>query len=138
MVIIWLFVVLIITQSYTANLASLLTVEELKPTITDINQLRANGENIGYPEGSFVLEILKKLNFDDSHLKTFQSLEEMHELFSRGSRDGGISAAMDETPYIKLFLSKYCPNYTTTEATYKANGFGFVNSPLSLFFFFSF
>ncbi|XP_031737065.1 glutamate receptor 2.5 [Cucumis sativus] len=132
-VIIWLFVVLIITQSYTASLASLLTVQELKPTVTDINQLLKNGENVGYQGGSFVYEILKSLKFHDSQLKTYQSLEQMHELFLKGSTNGGISAAVDENPYIKLFLAKYCSQYTTTEPTYKADGFGFgfpVGSPL--------
>ncbi|XP_038884807.1 glutamate receptor 2.5-like [Benincasa hispida] len=132
-VIIWLFVVLIITQSYTASLASLLTVQELKPTVTDINQLLKNGENIGYQGGSFVYEILRSLKFHDSQLKTYQSPEQMHELFLKGSINGGISAAVDEIPYIKLFLAKYCSQYTTTEPTYKADGFGFgfpIGSPL--------
>ena len=119
--------VLIITQSYTASLASLLTVQELKPTVTDINQLLKNGENVGYQGGSFVYEILKSLKFHDSQLKTYQSLEQMHELFLKGSTNGGISAAVDENPYIKLFLAKYCSQYTTTEPTYKADGFGFVS-----------
>ena len=127
MVIIWLFVVLIITQSYTASLASFLTVQELKPTVTDINQLLKNGENVGYQGGSFVYKILKSLKFHDSQLKTYQSPEQMHELFLKGSINGGISVAVDENPYIKLFLAKYCFQYTTSEPTYKVDGFGFVS-----------
>ena len=119
--------VLIITQSYTASLASLLTVQELKPTVTDINQLLKNGENVGYQGGSFVYEILKLLKFHDFQLKTYQSPEQMHELFLKGSINGGISAAVDENPYIKLFLAKYCSQYTTSEPNYKADGFGFVS-----------
>ncbi|KGN63242.2 hypothetical protein Csa_022449 [Cucumis sativus] len=132
-VIIWLFVVLVITQSYTASLASLLTVQELKPAVTDINQLLKNGENIGFQGGSFVYEILKSLKFNDFQLKPYESVEEMHELFTKGSMNGGISAALDEIPYINLFLAKYCSHYTTTEPTYKADGFGFgfpIGSPL--------
>ncbi|KAG6585513.1 Glutamate receptor 2.5, partial [Cucurbita argyrosperma subsp. sororia] len=132
-VILWLFVVLIITQSYTASLASLLTVQELKPSVNDINLLLKNGENIGYQGGSFVYEILKSLKFDDSQLKTYESAEELHELFVKGSMNGGISAAVDETPYIKVFLAHYCSQYTTTEPTFKADGFGFgfpIGSPL--------
>lgn len=127
-VVVWLFVVLIITQSYTASLASLLTVQDLKPTVTDINQLLKNGDNIGYQDGSFVYEILKSLKFHDSQLKSYESPKEMHQLFTRGSINGGISAALDEIPYIKLFLAMYCSQYTTTEPTYKADGFGFVSS----------
>ncbi|XP_008445297.1 glutamate receptor 2.5-like isoform X2 [Cucumis melo] len=132
-VVVWLFVVLIITQSYTASLASLLTVQDLKPTVTDINQLLKNGDNIGYQDGSFVYEILKSLKFHDSQLKSYESPKEMHQLFTRGSINGGISAALDEIPYIKLFLAMYCSQYTTTEPTYKADGFGFgfpIGSPL--------
>lgn len=131
-VILWLFVVLIITQSYTASLASLLTVQELKPSVNDINLLLKNGENIGYQGGSFVYEILKSLKFDDSQLKTYESAEELHELFVKGSMNGGISAAVDETPYIKVFLAQYCSQYTTTEPTFKADGFGFVSSSFLL------
>ncbi|KAL4033824.1 hypothetical protein IC575_006938 [Cucumis melo] len=132
-VIIWLFIVLVITQSYTASLASLLTVQELKPAVTDINQLLKNGENIGLQGGSFIYEILKSLKFNDIQLKTYSSVEQMHELFTKGSMNGGISAALDEIPYINLFLAKYCSQYTTTEPTYKAEGFGFgfpIGSPL--------
>ncbi|XP_031736480.1 glutamate receptor 2.2 isoform X2 [Cucumis sativus] len=123
--IVWLFVVLIITQSYTASLASYLTVQEFKPAVTDINQLQKNGEKIGHKVGSFIHEILKSLKFEDDQLKTYRTTEEMHELLSKGSANGGISAAMDENPYIKLFLAKYCSQYTTTEPTFKADGFGF-------------
>ncbi|XP_023537857.1 glutamate receptor 2.1-like [Cucurbita pepo subsp. pepo] len=132
-VIIWLFVVLIITQSYTASLASYLTVQDLKPAVTDIHQLQRNGEFIGHKVGSFIREILKSLEFDESQLRTYRTAEELHELLSKGSSNGGISAAMDEIPYIKLFLAKYCSQYTTTEPTYKADGFGFgfpIGSPL--------
>ncbi|CBI23993.3 unnamed protein product, partial [Vitis vinifera] len=75
MVIIWFFVVLILTQSYTASLTSMLTVQY---------------------------------------------------------SDGGIAAAFEEIPYMKLFLAKYCSKYTAVQPTYKF-GFGFVfpkRSPL--------
>ena len=38
-VIIWCFVVLILTQSCTVSLTSLLTVQKLQPKITDVNKL---------------------------------------------------------------------------------------------------
>lgn len=65
-VIIWMFVVLILTQSYTASLTSLLTVQQLQPTVTDVRQLVVNGDNVGYIDGSFVRGILKDLGFSDS------------------------------------------------------------------------
>ncbi|XP_057467334.1 glutamate receptor 2.3-like [Actinidia eriantha] len=132
-VIIWCFVVLILTQSYTASLTSMLTVQQLQPTVTDVHELIKKGEFVGYLEGSFVLGLLKQLNFDESKLKVYASPEECDDLFTKGSGNGGIAAAFDEIPYIKLFLSKHCSKYTMVAPTYKTDGFGFVfpiNSPL--------
>ncbi|XWS26124.1 hypothetical protein CRYUN_Cryun26dG0004000 [Craigia yunnanensis] len=132
-VIIWCFVVLILTQSYTASLTSLLTVEKLQPTVTDINELLKKMEKVGYQQGSFVEGILKGLKFAESQLVKYQSPEELHDLFVKGSANGGIAAALDEIPYLNLFLAKYCGKYTTVEPTFKTDGFGFVfprGSPL--------
>ncbi|KAJ6373291.1 hypothetical protein OIU76_027598 [Salix suchowensis] len=68
-----------------------------------------------------------------SKLMLYSSPEECHELLSKGSGNGGIAAAFDEEPYMKLFLSKYCPKYTIIDALFKTGGFGFVfpkGSPL--------
>uniref|UniRef100_A0A2N9EYT1 Ionotropic glutamate receptor C-terminal domain-containing protein n=1 Tax=Fagus sylvatica TaxID=28930 RepID=A0A2N9EYT1_FAGSY len=112
MVIIWVFVVLILTQSYTASLASLLTVQQLQPTLTDVNQLIKSREYVGYEEGSYVLGILKEMKFDETKLKAFKSPEECDELLSRGSANGGIAAAIDDIPCMKLLLGKYCSKKT--------------------------
>ncbi|XWS17897.1 hypothetical protein CRYUN_Cryun33cG0107900 [Craigia yunnanensis] len=114
-------------------LTSLLTVEQLQPTVTDINELLKRRESVGFLNGSFVEDILLGLKFDKFQLKKYKSPEELHELFAKGSAHGGISAALDEIPYIKLFLAKYCGEYTTVEPTFKTGGFGFVfpkDSPL--------
>ncbi|XWS17895.1 hypothetical protein CRYUN_Cryun33cG0107700 [Craigia yunnanensis] len=123
---IWCFVVLILTQSYTASLTSLLTVEKLQPTVTDINELLRKGEKVGFQQGSFVEGILKGLHFSESQLISYRSPEERHDLFVKGSANDGIAAALDEIPYLKLFLAKYCGKYTTVEPTFKTDGFGFV------------
>ncbi|CAL8995972.1 unnamed protein product [Prunus brigantina] len=133
-VILWCFVVLILTQSYTASLTSLLTVQQLQPTVTDVNLLIKNRNNVAYQRGSFVYGILKQLGFQDENLKTFNSAEELNQLFHNASRKYGISAAFDETPYMKLFLARYCSKYTMIPPTFKADGFGFVfpkGSPLA-------
>ena len=127
-VIIWIFVVLILTQSYTASLTSLLTVQQLQPTVTDINQLIKNGEYVGYKEGSFVLEILQEMKFDKTKLKAYDSAEECDELLSKGGANGGIDAAVFEIPYMELFLGQYCSKYTMVESIFKTDGFGFVSS----------
>ncbi|KAJ7958442.1 Glutamate receptor [Quillaja saponaria] len=132
-VIVWVFVVLILTQSYTASLTSLLTVEQLRPTVTDVNELLKNRMSVGYQEGSFVYGILRGLGFQDSQLKIYNSTEQCDELFRKGSENGGIAAAFDEIPYMRLFLGTYCSKYTMVEPTFKTDGFGFVfpvGSPL--------
>ena len=127
-VIVWVFVVLILTQSYTASLTSLLTVQKLQPTVTNVNQLIKSGEYVGYLHDSFVLGILKGMGFDETKLKEYKSTEECDKLLSKGSAKGGIAAAIDEIPYMKLFLRNYCSKYTMLESIYKTDGFGFVSS----------
>ena len=127
-IIIWCFVVLILTQSYTASLTSLLTVEQLQPTVTDVRELIKKGEYVGYQEGSFVLGLLLDLGFDKSKLMAYSSAEECHHLFSKGSGNGGIAAAFDELAFLKLIMSGYCSRYTMIDPKFKTGGFGFVSS----------
>ncbi|KAA8521442.1 hypothetical protein F0562_012105 [Nyssa sinensis] len=133
-VIIWVFIVLILTQSYTASLTSMLTVQQLQPTVSDVNELIKKREYVGYQKGSFVPGLLKRMkNFDESKLKMYNSTEECHELLTEGSQNGGIAAAFDEIPYIKLLLGRYCSKYTMVGPIYKTDGFGFafpIGSPL--------
>ncbi|XP_016474840.2 glutamate receptor 2.8-like [Nicotiana tabacum] len=131
--IVWVFVVLVLTSSYTANLTSMLTVQQLQPTVTNLNDLITNGEYVGYQEGSFVKDVLKRMNFDSSKFKSYSTLEEYNDALSRGSKNGGVGAIVDELPYLRLFLNKYCRKYIMVGPTYKAAGFGFAfpkGSPL--------
>ncbi|XP_016647148.1 PREDICTED: glutamate receptor 2.8-like [Prunus mume] len=41
-------------QSYTASLASMLTVQRLQPVFTNIREIKMNGYNIGYQKDSFI------------------------------------------------------------------------------------
>ncbi|KAK6158685.1 hypothetical protein DH2020_005999 [Rehmannia glutinosa] len=104
-------------------------IQKLQPTVTDINVLIKNKDFVGYMEGSFIFELLKKKKFDESQLVEYNSMERLDELLSKGSGNGGISAAFHEIPYIKLFLNKYCPNYTMVESIHNTDGFGFVFFP---------
>ncbi|PKI31433.1 hypothetical protein CRG98_048175, partial [Punica granatum] len=61
---------------------------------------------------SYVRELLvRDLGFDESRLIPLNSAEEYHEALSNGIGNGGVAAIYDETPYIKLFLGKYCNKY---------------------------
>ncbi|XP_073014438.1 glutamate receptor 2.9-like [Typha latifolia] len=128
-VIVWFFVVLIVQQSYTASLSSMLTMEQLQPTVTNLEEVIRNGRFVGYLNDSFIPGLLKQFNFDESKLIAYNSPEDYNEGLSNGS----VAAVVDEIPYLKVFLSKYCKNYTMVGPTYKTGGFGFVfpkGSPL--------
>ncbi|KAL6213750.1 hypothetical protein ACLB2K_013194 [Fragaria x ananassa] len=73
------------------------------------------------------------MGFDDSKLKGFTTVEEIQEALTKGSPNGGIAAFVDETPYTKLLLAKYCSKFTMVGPIFKTVGFGFVfpkRSPL--------
>lgn len=122
--------VLILTQSYTASLASMLTVQRLQPTIADVDTLRENGVFVGYETGSFVKDLLvKQLNFDGSKLRNYGTVEEFDEALSKGSTNGGVDAIFAAQHCVELFLAnaKYYDKYMTAGPTYKTNGLGFVS-----------
>ncbi|KAJ3685968.1 hypothetical protein LUZ61_015132 [Rhynchospora tenuis] len=125
-VIVWVFVLLVLTSSYTASLTSMLTVQQLQPTVTDIHDLQKNGEYVGYETGSFVEGLLQELKFDKSRIRVYQP-EEFAEALGKGSANGGVAAIVHEIPYIKLFLAKNCKSYTMVGPIYKTAGFGFVS-----------
>ncbi|KAL6124559.1 hypothetical protein ACLB2K_077071 [Fragaria x ananassa] len=131
--IIWVFVMLILTQSYTASLASLLTVRKLHPVDADLKLQLRNGNTVGYQKNTYVYDLLRTVGFDDSKLKAYESVEECDALLSKGSENGGIAAAIDETPFMKILLAKYCSKYAMVGPIFKTDGFGFVfpkGSPL--------
>ncbi|KAK4408727.1 putative pentatricopeptide repeat-containing protein, chloroplastic [Sesamum angolense] len=124
---VWLFVVLILTSSYTANLSSLLTVQQIQLSKHDY---------VGYWSGNTHVQGVTKsnLNFADNRLKPYQSPFDYYDALSQGSKNGGVSAIVDEIPYIKLFLAKYTHiKYSIIESLMITNGFGFAfpkGSPL--------
>ncbi|KAK7826726.1 glutamate receptor 2.2 [Quercus suber] len=112
--VIWIFLVLILTQSYTASLTSILTVQRLQPMFVDIKEIKKNGYFVGYQKNSFVKELLKEqFDIHESKLKPYETPEEYHEALSNGTHNGGVAAIFDEIPYLKIFLSNYPSKYTT-------------------------
>ncbi|RLM86228.1 glutamate receptor 2.9-like [Panicum miliaceum] len=129
-VVVWLFVVLILQQSYTASLSSILTVEQLQPTVTNLDEVIRRGDYVGYLSDSFLPGLLKRLKINESKMIPFNSPEEYNDALSTGR----VAVIVDEIPYLKLFLSKYCHNYTMVGPTYKFDGFGYAfprGSPLT-------
>ncbi|WVZ82209.1 hypothetical protein U9M48_029496, partial [Paspalum notatum var. saurae] len=132
-VIVWVFVVLVLTSSYTASLTSMLTVQRLQPTVTSVQDLLRNGDYVGYQRGSAVKYWLEEMGFHHKNMLGYGTVEEYAEALQRGSDNGGVSAIFDESPYLKIFLSKYCEGYTMVGPTYRLGGFGFafpIGSPM--------
>ncbi|KAF7072630.1 hypothetical protein CFC21_077733 [Triticum aestivum] len=130
--IVWVFFFLVLSASYTANLATMLTIRQLNPTITDIHDLRRSGEYVGCTHGSYVQGLLEQLNFNRSKIKTYSTYDGFYSALSKGSKNGGIAAFIHEVPYIRLFLARNCKGYTMVPF-YKAAGFGYAfpkGSPL--------
>ncbi|XP_016652610.1 PREDICTED: glutamate receptor 2.7-like, partial [Prunus mume] len=113
------------------SLTSLLTVQQLQPTVTDVKDLLRKGENVGYLTDAYVYDILKQVGFDTTKLKGFKTMEEIDEALSKGSANG--AAVVDETPNMKLFVAKFCSKYTMIGPIFETAGFAFVfpkHSPL--------
>ncbi|KAJ0112917.1 hypothetical protein Patl1_03152 [Pistacia atlantica] len=124
--IVWVFVVLILTSSYTATLTSMITVQQI--------QLNSKENYIGYQTNSSIVKgVTSNLNFKNSNIRPFSSPEEFANALSRGSKNGGVSSIIDEIPYIKIFLAKYSADYAMIGSTSTTNGFAFAfrkGSPL--------
>jgi ionotropic glutamate receptor len=127
-VVIWCFVVLVLVQSYTASLSSLLTAKRLQPSVTDPMQLLRNGDYVGYQSGSFVYATLKRLKFDAQKIKVLSTLEEYAKALRTGSKHGGVSAIFDEIPYLNSFLTQYGKEFQIVGPIDRTDGFGFVSS----------
>lgn len=121
--VVWVFVALVIMQTYTANLTSMLTFQQLEPTIADVEALQNSNAMVGHRNGSFVSEYLADLlHFKPDNIKAFTSPE----AYAQALRSKEIAAAFLEYPLAKLFLAKYCKGFTLSGPTYKFGGFGFV------------
>ncbi|GLJ35310.1 hypothetical protein SUGI_0710270 [Cryptomeria japonica] len=121
--IIWLFVVLVLNSSYTASLASILTVQQLSPTIRDIESLRANNASIGHLNGSFVRDyLINELKIDERRLLPLVNPED----YVNSLRNETIGSVVDETPYINMLMSQHCGEFEIVSRPFYKGGFGFL------------
>ncbi|KAJ7555971.1 hypothetical protein O6H91_05G063600 [Diphasiastrum complanatum] len=123
-VVIWLFVVLIITSSYTASLTSILTLQQLMPTIQGFNELVASSVPIGYQAGSFVEDYLLQLHVRKERLVPLDGLANFADALHKGPKAGGIGALVEELPYVQEFLSSAC-EFIIAGDEFTKSGWGF-------------
>ncbi|XP_058072585.1 glutamate receptor 3.5-like [Magnolia sinica] len=134
--IIWLFVVLIINSSYTASLTSILTVQQLSSGIEGIEGLITSTDRIGVQGGSFARNyLIQELNIAEHRLVSLEQRDDYAHALERGSRGGGVSAIVDELPYIELFLSNNKCKFKIVGQEFTKSGWGFAfqrDSPLAI------
>ncbi|KAE8730800.1 Detected protein of unknown function [Hibiscus syriacus] len=122
----------ILMQSYTANLSSILTINQLQATIPSVRELGRC--HVGYQNLSFVKDyLISHFGFEESMLKPYGSVDDYQEALSKGSENGGVCAIYDEIPYMGIFLAQYTTGYMMVGPTYRTDGLGFalpVGSPL--------
>lgn len=116
---VWLIVVLVLITGYTAMLTSLLTVEQF--------ELAYKSGTVGFQRDSFVGVTINNLNFTNRK-NTYHSYEDYADALSKGGKNGGADAIVDEVPYIKMFLSRYSSDeYAMVSSQPVTSGFGFVS-----------
>lgn len=127
--VVWLFASLVITNSYTANLTSMLTVQRLEPTVVDVEDLKSANSIVGCSKRSFVVRYLVDvIGIKESNIKDITSAEE----YAPALRSGEIAAAFIEAPYAKIFLAQNCKGFAASGKTYQVGGFGFVSPYIPL------
>ncbi|XP_021803926.1 glutamate receptor 2.8-like [Prunus avium] len=120
--VVWLFMALVITQTYTAKLTSLLTLPQLEPTVVDVFALQNSNAMVGCAGASYISKYLEKvLHFRHNNIKNFSRGDE----YAPALRTREVAALFLDLPLAKVFLAENCKSFTMTGPTYKVGGFGF-------------
>uniref|UniRef100_M8C3B1 Glutamate receptor 2.1 n=1 Tax=Aegilops tauschii TaxID=37682 RepID=M8C3B1_AEGTA len=114
--------VLVLVQSYAASLSSILTTKSLRPFL-----YFGSGDFVGYQDGSFVRSLLLNQSFSENRLRSYRTKEQYADALRKGSKNGGVSAIVDEIPYLTSFLSdgRYENDFMMLGSVYETPGFGF-------------
>ncbi|CAI5501294.1 unnamed protein product [Closterium sp. Naga37s-1] len=116
----WLFLVLIVTASYTASLSSILTVQNLAATPDSLSVAISLKLPLGYHEGSFTYNYLLAIGIPASVLFPLKSMAE----FADALGSGKVKAVIDEAPYLDVFNSRFC-SYTRVKEQLSTFNWGF-------------
>ncbi|CAM8887779.1 unnamed protein product [Rhodiola kirilowii] len=123
--VVWLFLLMVLTSSYTASLTSILTVQQLSSPITGIDSLITSNWPIGYQVGSFARSYLTdSLNINPSRLVALPTPEAYELSLRKGPSNGGVAVVVDELPYVELFLSER-PEFGIVGQPFTKSGWGF-------------
>ena len=123
---------LVITQSYSASLTSMLTVQKLEAKVSDIDTLKTSNAAVGHTRGFYGRYLEEVLGFKSINLRSFSSQEE----FANALKTGKIAAGFMNDTYLKLFLAKHCRSFVAVGPSYTVGGHGFVSNliPIKIYF----
>ncbi|KAG9133598.1 hypothetical protein Leryth_026735 [Lithospermum erythrorhizon] len=118
--IVWLFVVLIITSSYTASLTSILTVQQLSSRVKGIDELISSSDPIGIQDGSFAYNyLIEELKVAESRIKILKSQAEYINELLLGPEGGGVAAKhFRGIPLWQLIYQPQSFNYLKTSLSW--------------------
>ncbi|GKB90434.1 extracellular solute-binding protein 3 [Tanacetum coccineum] len=113
----WLGMIFIVLQIFTATLSSWLTLDHLIPSLPSF-------EYIGYQNGSYLKDlVIQQYHSSEKHLVPLNTIEEYKNALSNGS----VNVIFDELPYIDLFLYKYGSDYAKFGPMNQECGMAFVS-----------
>ncbi|XP_028771771.1 glutamate receptor 2.5-like [Neltuma alba] len=120
----WLFIILILTTSFTASLTSMMTISHLEPSVLDIKTLQRTNAPVGCNGNSFIVRYLTDvLKFKPKNIRKIDSISD----YPTAYKNRDIEAAFFVAPHAKVFLAKYsCAGFIKAGDTFKLGGFGFV------------
>ena len=122
--VVWLFVALILAQSYMSILSNMLTAQRLAPATKDVETLKKMNATVGYCRGAFLKSyMINALGFSPAQIKKYSSTSAS----AKALKTGEIAGIFLEVPSAKLFLAQYCKSFMTTEKIFKVGGYGFVS-----------
>ncbi|WRX10892.1 Ionotropic glutamate receptor [Theobroma cacao] len=110
----WLFLVLVVTSTYTASFSSTVTSSETKPPCLDMENLKITNAIIGCDGDSIIFRYLvETLGFKRKNIKNIaqSSIDDYAEALSTGN----IKAAFFSTPHADVFLEKYRKGFSAWE-----------------------
>ncbi|GLJ39327.1 hypothetical protein SUGI_0802640 [Cryptomeria japonica] len=116
----WLFIALILNNSYTAHLTSILTVQRWVPTITKMESLTTSNVKVGYQNNSFVKNYLTgNLKIPQDRLVPLgNTYDYVQKLTSEE-----VGAIVDESLYVQIVKSLYpCAKFEVVDQGYFDTG----------------
>ncbi|KAJ7958157.1 Glutamate receptor [Quillaja saponaria] len=119
----WLFVILIVTASFTASLTSMLTVSKLQPSVVNVETLQKINAVVACNGNSFIVKYLTDvLKFKDENIRRINSIADYPAEFENKN----IAAAFFIAPHAKVFLETHCKGFIRAGPTTKLGGLGYV------------